>query len=158
RAHTLNIISESGLYSLILTSRKPDAKRFKRWVTHEVLPTIRRTGTYSVSDRNDRIAAVAKRLNVDRVTAKIRCDQIALIRSMNRRMASEGAVTRDFAERHNATYRGQFGVEAPKLRMDLGLKTCRQSPLDHMDGLVLAQNWHAKLLADRHIQELNPEM
>ncbi len=46
----LSIISESGLYSLILRSRKPDAKRFRRWVTHEVLPIIRRTGRYAVED------------------------------------------------------------------------------------------------------------
>ena len=40
-------VNESGLYSLILTSRKPEAKRFKRWVTHEVLPSIRKTGAYA---------------------------------------------------------------------------------------------------------------
>lgn len=40
------IVSESGLYSLILTSRKEEAKRFKRWITHEVLPAIRKTGGY----------------------------------------------------------------------------------------------------------------
>ncbi|QJT08024.1 BRO family protein [Oceanidesulfovibrio marinus] len=40
------VINEAGLYSLILRSRKPEAKRFKRWVTHEVLPTIRKTGGY----------------------------------------------------------------------------------------------------------------
>ena len=44
----VTIISESGLYSLILTSRKPEAKRFKKWVTSEVLPAIRKTGTYTV--------------------------------------------------------------------------------------------------------------
>lgn len=42
------IINESGLYSLILSSKIPTAKRFKRWVTSEVLPTIRKTGSYSV--------------------------------------------------------------------------------------------------------------
>ena len=42
------IINESGLYSLILTSRKPAAKRFKKWVTATVLPSIRRTGAYSL--------------------------------------------------------------------------------------------------------------
>lgn len=41
------IVSEAGLYSLILRSRKPEAKAFKRWVTHEVLPQIRRTGKCS---------------------------------------------------------------------------------------------------------------
>ena len=38
----MTIISEAGLYSLILRSRKPEAKAFKRWVTHEVLPSIRK--------------------------------------------------------------------------------------------------------------------
>ncbi len=40
----MTIISESGLYKVILRSDKPEAKKFTRWVTHEVLPTIRRTG------------------------------------------------------------------------------------------------------------------
>lgn len=44
----VNVVNESGLYSLILSSRKALAKRFKRWVTHEVLPSIRRTGSYAV--------------------------------------------------------------------------------------------------------------
>lgn len=41
-----NVINESGLYSLILGSRKPEAKKFKKWVTSEVLPAIRKTGAY----------------------------------------------------------------------------------------------------------------
>lgn len=45
----MSIISEAGLYSLILRSRKPEAKAFKRWVTHEVLPSIRKTGGYSTT-------------------------------------------------------------------------------------------------------------
>jgi anti-repressor protein len=45
----VTIINESGLYSLILRSRKPEAKAFKKWVTSEVLPAIRRDGSYSVA-------------------------------------------------------------------------------------------------------------
>lgn len=41
-----NLLNESGLYSAILGSRKPEAKAFKRWVTHDVLPAIRKTGSY----------------------------------------------------------------------------------------------------------------
>lgn len=41
-----NIVNESGLYSLILGSRKPEAKQFKRWVIHEVIPSIRKHGAY----------------------------------------------------------------------------------------------------------------
>jgi anti-repressor protein len=42
----ITIISESGLYNVIILSRKHEAKKFKRWVTHEVLPTIRKHGAY----------------------------------------------------------------------------------------------------------------
>ncbi|WP_025860088.1 phage antirepressor KilAC domain-containing protein [Acetobacter papayae] len=49
----MTAINESGLYSLILTSRKAAAKRFKKWVTAEVLPALRRTGTYSIGAQPD---------------------------------------------------------------------------------------------------------
>ena len=49
RVQSLVFVSESGLYDLIMQSRKPEAKAFKRWVTHEVLPSIRKTGSYSVA-------------------------------------------------------------------------------------------------------------
>ena len=42
----MSIISEPGLYSLVLRSRKPEAKAFKRWIVHEVLPAIRKHGGY----------------------------------------------------------------------------------------------------------------
>lgn len=47
------LVNESGLYTLILKSRKPQAKRFKRWITTDVLPSIRATGSYSLSPSND---------------------------------------------------------------------------------------------------------
>lgn len=49
-SQNLLIINEAGLYSLILTSRKEEAKTFKRWITHDVLPTIRRTGGYVANE------------------------------------------------------------------------------------------------------------
>jgi prophage antirepressor-like protein len=42
-------VTESGLYSLVLGSRKPEARSFKRWVTHQMLPTIRKTGAYAAN-------------------------------------------------------------------------------------------------------------
>ncbi len=42
----MTIINEPGLYSLIIRSRKPEARQFKRWITHEVLPNIRKNGMY----------------------------------------------------------------------------------------------------------------
>jgi prophage antirepressor-like protein len=50
-ARKLTIINESGLYSVVLRSDKPQAKAFKRWVTHDVLPAIRKDGYYTIADR-----------------------------------------------------------------------------------------------------------
>ena len=47
----MHIISEAGLYSVILRSRKPEAKAFKQWIMHEVLPSIRKTGKYSLNQK-----------------------------------------------------------------------------------------------------------
>lgn len=46
----VTIVSEPGLYSLVLGSRKPEAKAFKRWITHEVIPAIRKHGMYATPD------------------------------------------------------------------------------------------------------------
>lgn len=51
REQTANAISESGMYSLVLVSRKPEAKEFKRWVTHEILPSIRKHGGYLTPEK-----------------------------------------------------------------------------------------------------------
>lgn len=60
RNQATTIVSESGVYSLIFTSRKPAAKKFRRWVTQEVLPAIRTTGKYEMPEAaNDRMLDVA---------------------------------------------------------------------------------------------------
>lgn len=92
--HTLNdstglrrdsrIISEPGLYSLILRSRKPEAKAFKRWVTHEVIPSIRKTGAYATNNAltmpNFSNPAEAARAWADEYEAKQRSALILLKR------------------------------------------------------------------------------
>ena len=60
-------ITESGLYSAILRSRRPEAKDFKRWVTGEVLPQIRKTGSYSASLSDDEIVHRALQLTYRKV-------------------------------------------------------------------------------------------
>ena len=54
----MTIISESGLYAAILKSRKPEARQFRRWVTGEVLPSIRKTGGYKMDDHARRVRDV----------------------------------------------------------------------------------------------------
>lgn len=55
QSRNMTIINESGLYSLVLSSKLPGAKKFKRWVTSEVLPSIRKHGAYMTSDTIDKM-------------------------------------------------------------------------------------------------------
>lgn len=64
-AQEMTTVNEPGLYTLVLGSRKSEAKRFKRWVTHEVLPSIRKTGSYAVPGALASLPAPTQ----DRVTA-----------------------------------------------------------------------------------------
>ena len=50
-----NCVTESGLYSLVLGSRKPEAKAFKRWITHEVIPSIREHGAYMTTSKLEEV-------------------------------------------------------------------------------------------------------
>ena len=63
------LINESGLYSLILSSKMPNAKKFKHWVTSEVLPSIRRTGSYQAPQSN---TDKSKSLEVKEMNARVR--------------------------------------------------------------------------------------
>ena len=69
RKQETTIVSEAGLFSVILRSDKPEARRFKRWVTHDVLPTIRRHGMYArdeLLDNPDLMIAVLQALKFER--------------------------------------------------------------------------------------------
>ncbi|MEH2450610.1 BRO-N domain-containing protein [Nostoc sp.] len=60
---SVNCVNESGLYSLILISRKPQAKRFKKWLTSEVIPSIRKTGSYGTGGEHQQPIAVLDNLD-----------------------------------------------------------------------------------------------
>ena len=57
----MTAVNESGLYHVILRSDKPEAKPFRKWVTSEVLPAIRKTGTYSVPNKQDKSIEIKER-------------------------------------------------------------------------------------------------
>lgn len=71
-AQSTNIVNEPGLYALVLGSRKPEARQFKRWITHEVIPSIRKHGAYMTPETLERtltdpdfIIELATRLKVE---------------------------------------------------------------------------------------------
>lgn len=73
-----NIVNEAGLYVLVLGSRKPEAHEFKRWVTHEVLPQIRKTGGYiPTTDVDDDMTILAKAVMIGQRTMETQKRRIA---------------------------------------------------------------------------------
>ena len=73
-----NIVNEAGLYVLVLGSRKPEAHEFKRWVTHEVLPSIRKTGGYiPTTDADDDMTILAKAVMIGQRTMEAQKRKIA---------------------------------------------------------------------------------
>ena len=57
------VVNESGLYALIFGSKKEEAKKFKRWVTSEVLPSLRKTGSYQIEKKDDLILSMLSDMN-----------------------------------------------------------------------------------------------
>lgn len=71
----MTIINESGLYKVILRSDKPEAKKFTRWVTHEVLPAIHKTGSYSVSPYKPKASSVGEVIKLVEMTRSMMEEQ-----------------------------------------------------------------------------------
>lgn len=91
RIQPTNHVNESGLYSLIFGSKKPAAKAFKRWVTSEVLPSIRKTGSYTAPAAESSLAPHKLAVDAAEVKALVRIQQREFELS---RAASEGATER----------------------------------------------------------------
>ena len=99
----LAIINESGLYSLIFGSKLESAKRFKHWVTSEVLPALRKTGHYEMPGRS---AYDTKATSVGEV--------VNLVRMQQKIMERRGCTAKDISEMMDAMFR-QFGIQMPEV-------------------------------------------
>lgn len=156
------LINESGLYSLILTSKLPGAKRFKRWVTHEVIPAIRRDGGYMVARADEtpeetmaRAVLIAqatidrqrrqidemrpKALFADAVGASDGTCLVGELAKMLRQNGVEVGQNRLFAWMRDSGYLGKSGSNrnVPTQRaIEMGLFRVKETAITHSDGHV----------------------
>lgn len=164
-SQNMTIINESGLYSLILSSKLPQAKEFKRWVTSEVLPTIRKHGMYATEqllDNPDFAIEVFNRLKEERevrksLEAKIETDKPKVIFADAVSTSKTSILVGDYAKflRQNGLNYGQNRLFAwmrengylisrkgaswnmPTQRsMELGLFEIKETAVQHSDGHV----------------------
>lgn len=157
----MQTITESGLYVLVLGSKKPEAKAFKRWVTHEVLPAIRRDGGYMVArdetpEETMARAFVIAQATIDRQKSRIAelepkalfadavaaSDGTCLVGELAKMMRQNGLTVgqnRLFAMLREDGYLGNVGNNrnVPTQRaMDLGLFRIKETAVTHSDGHV----------------------
>lgn len=117
------IINESGLYSLILSSKLPSAKEFKHWVTAEVLPSIRKNGAYIRNQENMTPAEIVARGLI--AAQKIIEEREKEIAHLNNRC---GRLTQTIAEKQDVINAISRNVPAPTKRMMLNRVMRRRSP------------------------------
>ena len=157
------IINESGLYSLVLSSKLPTAKKFRRWVTGEVLPSIRKTGGYiagqeqlsdtdlmarallvakkQIDDRNQQIAEMApKAVFADAVSASKSNILIGELAKLLRQNGIEMGQNRLFEWMRKNGYlinRDSTDRNMPTQRaMEMGLFVVKETAVTHSDGHV----------------------
>lgn len=135
------IISEPGLYKLIMRSRKPEAKEFQRWVTHEVLPSIRRTGGYiptSESDSDEDI--MARAVLVAQKTIERKNQQIAEQQTRIDELQPKASMWDNFVDIPDVLSVGNSAKLLSNLGRPIGRKTLF-SWLEH-NGWVFRENGH----------------
>lgn len=120
--HKTNIINEFGLYNLILGSRKPEAKAFKRWITHEVIPAIRRDGEYHAlpQEETDDLPLTDTRreyLHAARSIAMASSQSLPLVRTLLQRAGIDTAPA--LPQKTPDTFRARLKVTIESLGLDI---------------------------------------
>ncbi|SED27126.1 Bro-N domain-containing protein [Pseudomonas marginalis] len=143
----MTVINEPGLYSLVLGSRKAEAKRFKRWVTHDVLPSLRKHGAYvmpTAKPANDPTdAPMAAHVEADQIVSAGR-----VFRALFTTARSLGMARRLAATRANQAAERATGVD---LAGELGASDWLEGtdlPAPHRKHYELQQNLRAHLVAN----------
>ena len=140
RLQDMRIVNESGMYQLIFQSRKPEAKKFTRWVTKEVLPSIRKTGKYEVSGTGNLSENEKRKIIREQVIEhnKILVKEAGRIGVGN--TDNKKDKQKEFAIFHSFGYRGLYGgLTAKTLHKKRNLKKSDKI-LDHMGSTELAAN------------------
>lgn len=136
---TFTVVSEAGMYEVVIRSDKPEAVKFRRWITSEVLPSIRRTGQYGQPeiDLSDPIAAIeAANFRSQQAIEIAKSERAARIEAENHAKALEAPAA---AWSHMADSTGDYGVDdaAKVLTRDPAIKIGR----DRLFSFMAAEGW-----------------
>lgn len=134
------IINESGLYSLILSSKMPNAKKFRHWVTSEVLPTIRRTGTYNTNNDYNRME-LARLISSSRTAAGVKA--IMIVFDVNKHVSElKTPNIEDSAGDFIRQYRGEIERVPTKKIYEAYCKYCEQLRVKPISHILFSKHVH----------------
>ena len=119
----VNVVNESGLYSLVLGSRKPEAKQFKRWITHEVIPAIRKTGAYSAKPMSSAEMLLAQ--------AKVLVEQEQRMSAIETKQLETDVRIGDLESKFETKLNPTVGMDWYAITGYASLKNLRVSPNDY---------------------------
>ena len=136
-----NIVNEAGLYVLVLGSRKPEAHEFKRWVTHEVLPQIRKTGGYiPTTDADDDMTILAKAVMIGQRTMEEQKRRIQAQQTRIDELQPKASMWDNFVDIPDVLSVGNSAKLLSNLGRPIGRKTLF-SWIEH-NGWVFRENGH----------------
>ena len=119
----VNVVNEPGLYSLVLGSRKPEAKQFKRWITHEVIPAIRKTGAYSIKPMSSAEMLLAQ--------AKVLVEQEKRMLAIELKQSETDIRIDDLESKFEAKLNPTVGMDWYAITCYIGLMKYRVNPKDY---------------------------
>lgn len=135
------VINESGFYSLVLSSKLPTAKTRKRWVTSEVLPSIRKTGGYMIAKADDTPETImARALVVAKETLDRQQAQISQLHACNQLQEKELKQAAPKVEYYDTAMSGQGTYSATDIAKDLGMSAKTLNKKLHALGIQYKQN------------------
>ena len=142
-------INESGLYSLILSSKLPTAKRFKRWVTSEVLPAIRRHGLYAVDDMLNNPDALIEALQAYKAE---RMQRLAL-EAENAIQKQQLIEMQPKASYYDVVLNSPDLVSITEISKDYGWSAQRMNDYLHTKGVQFKQGGRIWILYQKHAEK-----
>jgi prophage antirepressor-like protein len=145
----LTVINESGLYSLILSSKLPGAKRFKRWVTSEVLPAIRKHGVFAMDDIVNNTDALIEALQAFKAE---RLQRMAL-ESENAVQRQQLSEMKPKASYYDVVLNSPDLVSITEIAKDYGWSAQRMNEYLHEQGIQFRQGGRIWILYQKYAQK-----
>ena len=149
QSREMYVINESGLYSLILSSKLPTAKRFKRWVTSEVLPAIRRHGLYAVDDMLNNPDALIEALQAYKAG---RMQRLAL-EAENAIQKQQLIEMQPKASYYDVVLNSPDLVSITEISKDYGWSAQRMNDYLHTKGVQFKQGGRIWILYQKHAEK-----